>query len=408
MAQKRNIEGQRLHHFELSDKNRTVRWVLIILLLVIGAVSIIWALTNALDTPAGWQSIQASSGGLSCSHEFALQYDLGAGEISATQERKELSTLYTQLTQKAWLLFYWEAVQSDTVGISQINSHPNEELQIDEGLYRALEQVTQRGNRAIYMGPLYSTYDHLFQSEDDTTAQSNDPTTDLELQEYVQHMVSLTNDPDMVSLELRGDNRVFLKADEMYLQYLQDCGVERILDFGWLRNAFVIDYMADALQAAGFENGYLFSVDGHIRNLDTRGQQFTMNVVMDGKVTAVMDYAAPMSIASLRSYPTYEELNDRFYTYADGRTVTAMVDPSDGQSRCATPDLIGYGADIGCARLAMELAPAYVSDTLAEGALTEFAQQGIYTLWTADNTLCYTQQDVKLTVAENIAAQYIQ
>ena len=146
MAQKRNIEGQRLHHFELSDKNRTVRWVLIIILLVIGAVSIVWALTNALNTPTGWQSIQASSGGLDCSHEFALQYDLGAGEKSATEERKELSTLYTDLTRKAWLLFYWEAVQTETVGLNHLNSHPNEEILVDEGLYQALEQVTKDGN----------------------------------------------------------------------------------------------------------------------------------------------------------------------------------------------------------------------------------------------------------------------
>ena len=114
MAQKRNIEGQRLHHFELSDKNRTVRWVLIIILLVIGAVSIIWALTNALNTPSGWQSIQASSGGLNCSHEFALQYDLGAGEKSATQERKELSSAsrkgYYAVGNKEALVFGIEVV----------------------------------------------------------------------------------------------------------------------------------------------------------------------------------------------------------------------------------------------------------------------------------------------------------
>ena len=398
MAQKRNIEGQRLHHFELSDKNRTVRWVLIIILLVIGAVSIIWALTNALNTPSGWQSIQASSGGLNCSHEFALQYDLGAGEKSATQERKELSSLYTQLTQKAWLLFYWEAVESDTVGLSQINSHPNAELQVDEGLYKALEEVTRDGNRSIYLGPVYAAYDNLFQSEDDTEANLCDPTGDPGMGEYVQVLAGFANDPDCVALELRGENRVFLKVSDGYLQYLEDSGVERILDFGWLRNAFVIDYMADALKSAGFENGYIFSVDGHIRNLDKRNQQFTMNIVMDGKVAAIMDYAAPMSIVSLRSYPTYEELQDRFYTFADGRTVSAMVDPADGQSRCATSDLIAYDADMGCARLAMMLAPAYIADTLPEDTLTALTKQGIYTVWKTDNTICYTQEGAKLTV----------
>lgn len=398
MAQKRNIEGQRLHHFELSDKNRTVRWVLIIILLVIGAVSIVWALTNALNTPAGWQSIQASSGGLSCSHEFALQYDLGAGEKSATQERKELSSLYTQLTQKAWLLFYWEAVDSDTVGLSQLNSRPNAELRVDAGLYKALEQVTKEGNRSIFFGPVYSAYDNLFQSDDPAMALRNDPTTDPDTKDHVRILANYAKDPQHVELELRGENRVFLKVSSDYQQFLQDSGVTRILDFGWLRNAFIIDYMADALIAAGFENGYIFSVDGHIRNLDPRGNTFSMNLVMDGKVAAIMDYAAPMSIVSLRSYPTYEELQDRFYTFADGRTVSAMVDTADGQSRCATNDLIAYTADLGCAQLAMKLMPVYIADTLSEDGLNALTQQGIYSVWKADNTVCYTQEGAKLTM----------
>ena len=401
MAQKRNIEGQRLHHFELSDKNRTVRWVLIIILLVIGAVSIVWALTNALNTPTGWQSIQASSGGLDCSHEFALQYDLGAGEKSATEERKELSTLYTDLTRKAWLLFYWEAVQTETVGLNHLNSHPNEEILVDEGLYQALEQVTKDGNRSVFFGPVYAAYDALLQSDDAILAASIDPTTDPDTKAYVQTLANYANDPQQVELELRGGNKVFLKVSSDYQKFLQDSGVTRILDFGWLRNAFVIDYMATALKNAGFTNGYIFSIDGYIRNLDKRNQQFTMNIVMDGKVAAIMDYSAPKSIVSLRSYPMYQEDSHRFYTFEDGRTVSGMVSLTDGQNRCATKDLISYATDLSCAQLAMQLAGVYTADTLAEDTLTDLSQQGIYSIWKADNTICHTQPDVKLTLGDS-------
>ena len=75
-----------------------------------------------------------------------------------------------------------------------------------------------------------------------------------------------------------------------------------------------------------------------------------------------------------------------------------MVDPADGQSRCATSDLIAYGADMGCARLAMMLAPAYIADTLPEDTLTALTKQGIYTVWKTENTVCYTQEGAKLTV----------
>ena len=398
MAQKRDIEGQRLHRFELSDQNRTVRWVLIIILLVIAAIAITTALTKALETPTGWQSIQASSGGLNCSHEFGLQYDIGAGDMPASEERKAINALYSELTTKAWLIFYCEAVENDVVGIRKLNSSPNAELTVDAALYQALEQITAEGNRSVYFGPVYAAYDNLFQSDDAVTAQNNDPTTDAVTREYVQTLADFAGDPQHVSLELRGENRVFLQVSSEYLQFLADNGVERILDFGWLRSAFVIDYMAQQLENAGFTNGYLFGVDGCIRNLDTRPASFTMNVFMEDKLAVLMEYSSGTSIVALRSYPLYEENQGNYYTFQDGRTVSAMIDLTDGQSKCATPDLVAYAADKSCAQLAMSVAPVYISDSLTEEAMDSLIQQGINTLWKEGSTVCYTQQDLKFTL----------
>ena len=126
MAKKRDIEGNRLYHFELSDKNRTVRWILIGVLLVVGAIALTFGLTKALETPAGWQTVEVSSAKQNCSHEFTFMYDFGAGEMSATQERKALAVLYGQLTENAWQLFYNEAGESELNGLWLLNQHPNE------------------------------------------------------------------------------------------------------------------------------------------------------------------------------------------------------------------------------------------------------------------------------------------
>ena len=75
MSKKRDFEGNRLHHFELSDTNRTVRWVLIILLLVVAAVSLTVGLMGALKTPAGWQTVEGNTTGLHCGEEFVLNCD---------------------------------------------------------------------------------------------------------------------------------------------------------------------------------------------------------------------------------------------------------------------------------------------------------------------------------------------
>ena len=69
MANKRDFEGNRLHHFELSGANRTVRWVLIIILLVIAAVALTYGLMSALQTPPGWQTVEGNTSGLHCGEQ---------------------------------------------------------------------------------------------------------------------------------------------------------------------------------------------------------------------------------------------------------------------------------------------------------------------------------------------------
>ena len=106
MKKKRDLEGNRLHHFELSDTNRTVRWVLIIILLAVAAVSLTVGLLSVLRTPAGWQTVKGNATGLNCGDEFVLQYEFGAGEKSATEEKKALDSLYGKTVEDAWKLFF--------------------------------------------------------------------------------------------------------------------------------------------------------------------------------------------------------------------------------------------------------------------------------------------------------------
>lgn len=404
MAKKRNIEGQRLYHFELSDKNRTVRWVLIIVFLIIAAVAIVAGLMSALQTPAGWQAIKASSTQLDCSDQFVFQYDLGSGTQSATQENKELSLLYGQLCQKAWQLFYHEAGQTDVNGLWQINRYPNEEVTVDPALYRAFAVLEESGSRVLYLGPVYAAYDQVFYSTDEFTAADNDPSQDPETRAYVATLAAFANDPEAVNLKLMGENRVVLQVNQTYLSYLQENQVERLLDFGWVRNAAIADYMATALQESGYTNGYIASIDGFTRNLDSRGTGFDFNLFNKSDdavdLAAVMHYSGPMSIISLRSYPMYQEDSERYYCYADGRTVTAMIDPFDGQSKSAVDNLVAYASDRSCLSLAASMMPLFIADTFRQESVLALEQIGIYSIWFEGKQLQHNQSDIALTIKD--------
>ena len=401
MANKRNIEGDRLHRFELSDKNRTVRWVLIIILLAVAAIAIVFGLMSGLQTPAGWTLIDPASNQLNCSEEFALNYELGAGESSASVEEKALTLLYGQASEKAWQLFYNEAGATENVnGLYALNQCPNEELTVDPQLYAVLQQLEETDTRALYFGPVYEAYDRVFQSVDETVAEDNDPTRDPDTMDYVAKLAAFAMDPEAVLLELRGENRVYVKVSPEYLTYLQENAVSWMLDFGWLRNAFVIDFLAQQLTEGGFTNGYLASVDGFVRNLDERDTDYRFDLYDQGSSRAVMSYQGGLSIAFLRSYPMYDENADRYYVFSDGRVLAPFVDPSDGQSKTASDQLVSYSKEAGCAELALSMLPVYAAADLDETLLTELAQKNIHSVWFAGKELRYTEADLQLTVPD--------
>ena len=413
MARKRNIEGERLYHFELSDKNRTVRWVLIIILLAVGAMALIVGLMSALVTPAGWQSVELSSTEKNCGHEFLLQYDLGAGDRSASAESKELSLLYGKAAESAWQLFYNEAGAGELAGIYTVNRHPNEEIAVDPALYKALMRLQEAESRHLYLAPVYAAWERVIFSENEILAGDCDPGTDPDSMEYVRTLAEFAREPEHISLELRPDDRVYLHVSGEYAEFLEENAVEYFLDFGWLRNAAAADYIAELLEAAGYTNGYLSSVDGFTRNLDSRGTDYSLNIFRKTEKgrdhTAVMGYTGPVSIASLRSYPLFEEDATRYYTFSDGRTANLYVDSLDGQSRTALADLTVYAEQESCLSLAAKTAPVYIAGDFRAKAMAVLAGEGIYGVWSEENRVCHTQKDLPLTVTDpDYTSQYVQ
>jgi hypothetical protein len=404
MANKRDFEGNRLHHFELSDANRTVRWVLIILLLVVAAVALAYGLTSALQTPAGWQTVEGNTTGLNCGDEFVLRYEYGAGDQSATAESKQLQQLYGACLEDAWKLFFNEAGETDLVGMAAINGHPNQQLTIDARLYRALEQMEESGSRALYLAPVYAEYDGVFYSRQDADAREQDPGLDEEQRNYVQMLADQIHADGAIELQLLGNNTVKLQLSEAYLAFAREREITCFVDFGWLRNAFIVDMIADAMVENGLTNGYIASVDGFTRNLDQRNNTYRLNLFHMGEngidQAGVMDYSGPKSLVFLRSYPMYDESFHRYYCYEDGRIVTAMIDPADGQSKASVAELVSYSAEMGCGRLALTMMDAFVADVFPEDMVKGWAQQGIYSVWFQGIQLLHSQADLSVTPEE--------
>ena len=152
---------------------------------------------------------------------------------------------------------------NDTVSLYTLSTNPNQTVTVEPILYRALERFCATGSRAIYYGPLYSRYYALFASQYDEAAAEYDPARSSDAGAFAAQIAAFAQNPDQIDLELLGENQVRLNVGKEYLAYARENELDTLLDFGFVKNAFVIDAVADALTDAGLTLSGL-SPDGRL------------------------------------------------------------------------------------------------------------------------------------------------
>lgn len=383
---------------ELSEEHVTLRMVLVFLLLAIAAAALVAGLTSLLNKDPGWKEVEVDSSALNCSADFVFNYDFGYAGISATAEYKQVLAIYTEATEKAYWLFNRDQGDSRYPGIYEVNTHVNQVVEVDPVLYSAFALLAAADSRSLYLAPVYAQYDNLFACEDDVQAAYYSPDKNPETASYFRQVAAFVNDPAMIDLELLGDNRVRLNVSEEYLAFAEEEEITAFLDFHWMTNAFIVDYLAEQLQEKGYTNGYLTSYDGFTRNLDTRESAYSFNIFDRSGSTVYMagrmEYAGAISIVSLRDYGMTEPDRWHYYNWSDGSITSPYVDSADGRSKSATEDLISYSGELGCAEILLRLTPIYIADELDTAALNRLTAGGIYSLWCEEQTIRYNDPAV--------------
>ena len=391
-----------IQRVELSEGNVKVRLILIVVLLSLAVVAIATGLMSSLRTEPGWNEIEAQATQMNCSQDFSLNYDFSEAGSAASSQFKELTALYSTACEDAFLIFNSDVESTRSGNVQLLNAHPNEIVTVDPALYDALALIQHYRNRNIYLAPVYAEYNRIFMSGNEAEAADADPAQNPELVEDLALLSSFANDPAMIDIQLLDNNQVQLCVSEEYLNFVRENEIERLLDFGWMKNAFIADYLAQVLTDKGFTHGYLASFDGFTRNLDTRGNGYSVNVFhrqnQDIYVSAVLKYAAPQSIVFLRDYPMSNLDQWHYYGFANGRIVSMMIDPLDGLDKAAIDGLLCYGAERKCAEVLLEMIPVYIRDEFDAEATAMLATDGIYSIWCQDQKVCYTDEQADLTV----------
>ncbi len=386
---------------ELSEKNVGPRLLLVVLLLAIGLTAIGYGIHTLLSKEPGWQEIEADSRGeVNCGEEFVFLYQLGVSGISATAEHKALIMVYTEACEQAYKLFHSKQAFEGVNNVYYINQHPNQEIVVDPVLYQAFEKLQTTESRYLYLAPVWEQYNDIFSCTDDSQIVDFDPYTNSEVARAYEELAVFASDVAAVEIKLLDDNKVMLYVSDAYLEYAQENYITGFIDFAWMKNAFITDYLADTMLEKGYTKGSISSYDGFVRNLDNRGQTYSFHLfdVVDANIyqVATMEYSGARSIVNLRSFPINGLDRNRYYQLSNGEIRNAYLDVQDGFCRNSVNTLISYAEDKGCAEIALQIADIFIADILQEEELFKLSGSGIHSVYCENNNIVYTQETLLL------------
>lgn len=387
---------------ELSEKHPKRRLAAAVVLLAIGGAAFAYAYFSSVKVDPGWREIKASSSSeTDCGDEFVFLYYLGGSGISATAENKAVTALYTEAVETAYKLFNNDQGYDGINNVYYINQHVNEEIAVDEVLYQAFSLLQDYSNRCLYMAPVYARYDNLFYCNDDSEIVNYDPYLNEDVRAEFAEIAAYANDAGAVELQLLGENKIRLYVSEEYLNYAQENYITDFIDFYWMKNAFIVDYLAEVMTSARYTLGSVSSYDGFSRNLDGSDTSYSFNIydrVEQGIYpAAVMQYTKPMSIVYLRNYMMNSLDTRHYYELKNGEIRTAYIDAQDGLCRSAVNNLVSYSRNAGCAEVLLQIIPYYIADTFQEEQTLALAKEGIYSIYCKERVIYYNEASLVLS-----------
>ncbi|MCD7812493.1 MAG: hypothetical protein LUH20_00310 [Lachnospiraceae bacterium] len=400
---RRSTDSDSGKNVDIKIKHWKLRLVFVILFAIVGISALANGVLGLLSSDDGWQEIEADSSSTGNNgSEFIFEYYLGASGLSVSAEKKALISLYTSALETAYQNFHNEESFDGVNNICYINAHPNEEIVVDDILYDAFALMEESGGRQLYLGPIYTEYNNLFYCNDDWETAEYDPYQNEEVAEYFAEILSYASSDEQIELRLLGDNTIMLYVSDEYLAYAKETGFLSYIDFFWMKNAFIIDYLADTLIENGYTLGAISSYDGFVRNLDTSGTEWTFNIYNRVEQTvyqaASMEYEGARSIVFLRDYMMNSSFDvQHYYELEDGEFRTAYIDTADGYCKSSIDSLVSYSENLGCAEILLRMLPIYIADEFDADALEELREDGIYSIYCEEQVIYCNDPDVSIT-----------
>lgn len=384
---------------EVEERHVKGRTILLVIAIVVAVGAFVHVISTFTHVDTGWREIEANTSEMNCSQDFVFHYDLGASGMSAIAENRALVSLYTEATEKAYRVF--NSQEAFPQNLVVLNRNVNVPVQVDPVLYQAFELIDRLGSRYVYLAPVYAEYHNLFFCNDDWETEGYDPYQNADMSEYFAQVAAFARNPEDIRVELLGDNILQLTVSEEYAAFAMENGIVNYVDFYWMKDAFIIDYLAQVMEDNGYNRGAISSYDGFVRCLgeEQLGYSYYFYDLLKDSVAcnaARLNYQGGTSLVYLHSFPINADKEIYYYQFRDGTVRTAYADIADGKSKAVTPAMIATSRTVGCAETLLRLLPLYATDTLNAEGLSQLSAEGIFPLYSVEKRIITTSPDVML------------
>lgn len=329
---------EKVRKIELPNKNLKQKLVIAGVLLLIGLSAIGYGLYNSLKIDPGFTQIEvASNYDKNNSKEFVLY-----SYVKNSADKKNLIKIYSNAQVEAFRLF--NVYEEYEHNLFYINHHPNEVIEIDERLYKALK--TASDYKYIYLGPIYQIYNGIFSCDLDGQINEFLPDLNNDVRNMFDKLSQYILDDNCIYIEFFDNNCIKLNVSYEYNSYLTENQLDHILDFYYMNNACIMDYVCDDLIKNGYDKSIISSVEGYMRLLDDSLSNYNLLGMINGELTfaGTIDCKGPVSVIEIRNFIINESDKYNYYQTANKEIYSKYLD-FNGNNIKEIDNLLTYSND---------------------------------------------------------------
>lgn len=322
----------------LPNKNLKQKLIIAAVLLIVGLSSIGYGLYNSIKVNPGYAEIEVGSNyDKNNSKEFTL-----LSYVNNSIDKRNIAKVYSDAQVKAYRLF--NVYEEYEHNLFYINNHPNETIEIDKNLYDALKLASDY--RYIFLGPIYQIHNSIFSCDLDGQIIEYLPDKNEDIKNIFDELSKYIMDNNTVNIDFFDNNLIKLNVDNEYLCFLKDNQLDRILDFYYMNNACIMDYICNELISAGYDNSIISSVEGYMRLLDESRFNYNLLGIVDDKLLYAGDIecCGPVSVIEVRNFIINEDDKYNYYKNDDGNIYSKYLD-FNGKNITNIDNLLTYSND---------------------------------------------------------------